>query len=210
MDAYLSYCKVYVTKQSGISLTIIPFTPRLGIAGLGVRCQPPGPWHQGGQGCSLAWQEGESAAGQEQGPGFPQMDPFLCIQVWAPHRALPSWLGEVFSTSGEGKGKPHLIAIVNVYEALHYFPEDVVTNDPKPGGLKQQKFIHSPGGQKCEMKVWSGPHSLQSPGEKPAGPFQLLGLHNVRLCFCLHRAFSVSSPSLPSPKDTCPGSQGPP
>lgn len=47
LDAYLSYCKMYVTKQSGISLTIIPFMPHLGISWPRVRCQPQGPWHKG-------------------------------------------------------------------------------------------------------------------------------------------------------------------
>lgn len=47
LDAYLSYCKVYVTKQSGISLTIIPFMRWLGISWLRVCCQPQKRWHKG-------------------------------------------------------------------------------------------------------------------------------------------------------------------
>lgn len=90
LDAYLSYCKVYVTKQSGISLTIIPFMPWLGISGLRVCCQPPRPWHHGSQRWSLTRQEGGSAAGQGQGPLLPQMElsfvfqPGLLTEVCSP------------------------------------------------------------------------------------------------------------------------------
>ena len=64
-DAYLSYCKVYVTKQSGILPTIIPFMPRCGISGLGrVRCGPLRPWHKDAQRRSLPKREGGPAAGR--------------------------------------------------------------------------------------------------------------------------------------------------
>lgn len=105
LDAYLSYCKVYVTKQSGISLTILCFMPRLGISWLGVYCQPQRPWHKGNRGWSPAWQEG-SEAGQEQGPRSFQMDLCLCVPAWAPHRSLPSLDKRRLSNScGAKKGK---------------------------------------------------------------------------------------------------------
>lgn len=74
LDAYLSYCKMYVTKQSGISLTIIPFMPRLGISWLGVggAASLRGPGTKAARGRSPAQQAG-LGAGQEQRPAFLQV-----------------------------------------------------------------------------------------------------------------------------------------
>lgn len=83
LGAYLSYCKVHVTKQSGILPTMIPFTPRLGISGLGVRCQPQRPWHRDSR--RRACPAGGRVGGRAGGTVLLQMVPFPCVPARAPH-----------------------------------------------------------------------------------------------------------------------------
>lgn len=93
LDAYLSYCKMYVTKQSGISLTIIPFMPRLGVSWPRVRASLRGPGTKVRRGRSPAQQEGLEGPGREQGPTLLQMGLFRRDPAQARHRSLPSFCG---------------------------------------------------------------------------------------------------------------------
>lgn len=96
------------------------------------------------------------------------------------------------------------------------FPWAPITTFHKPGGLELQKFIVPQSeGQKSEIKVSAGPHSLQGLQGKSfhisssvwqTQPSLGVWSHNSNLCFCLHlTVFPLCLPNFSSSKgQQCP------
>ena len=111
MDAYLSYCKVYVTKQAGISLTMMRFMQRHGISGCAASLRDPGTKAIGPKPCL------QEEVGDKEGAGtwvLPDGPWSLCPGLGSTPKFALLKQEKVIQLLG-GKERQEVVAIVYIY-----------------------------------------------------------------------------------------------